>query len=470
MATFIPLVFPAMWLIDNTGLKNVALIGSGLNAAGSLIKCFGISQSAWWLVFIGQTVSACAQCFILELPPKIAAIWFPASEIATATSLGVFGNQLGVALGFLIPPKIIKGPRTAFIGSNKWINGKETNQTYQGKTYPNYEWTDTTKYNETVVENAIQEVRGQINILYWGFAAITAVLFILVFLVFKDKPARPANRASIKRSDTMEATQSEEQSSTGAYIKSILSLVKDIPFLLLVLSYGLNVGVYYAISTLLNPIIKPTFYDPVDDKGHSDDFYSKLDERIGQMGTFMVVAGLAGSMVGGMILDKFKKFKLTTLVTYTLSLVFMIAFTYAIDLEDINIDYFIIAALGFFMTGYLPIGFEFGAEITFPESEASSSGLLNCSAQIFGIAVTAGSQALVNYFVSQAESLDDENQKYLAKIKGGWYANIAMIACLIVGLILTAFIKENLKRQRAENENEETHHAEEGQNLLASDA
>ena len=61
-----------------------------------------------------------------------------------------------------------------------------------------------------------------------------------------------------------------------------------------------------------------------------------LDERIGQMGTFMVVAGLAGSMVGGMILDKFKKFKLTTLVTYTLSLVFMIAFTYATDLEDIK--------------------------------------------------------------------------------------------------------------------------------------
>ena len=68
------------------------------------------------------------------------------------------------------------------------------------------------------------------------------------------------------------------------------------------------------------------------------------------------------------------------------------------------------------MTGYLPIGFEFGAEITFPESEASSSGLLNCSAQIFGIAVTAGSQALVNYFVSQAESLEDENEEYLVII------------------------------------------------------
>ena len=31
---------------------------------------------------------------------------------------------------------------------------------------------------------------------------------------------------------------------------------------------------------------------------------------------------------------------------------------------------------GFFMTGYLPIGFEFGAEITYPQSEATSSALL----------------------------------------------------------------------------------------------
>ena len=34
------------------------------------------------------------------------------------------------------------------------------------------------------------------------------------------------------------------------------------------------------------------------------------------------------------------------------------------------------------MTGYLPIGFEFAAEITYPESEATSAGLLNVSAQV----------------------------------------------------------------------------------------
>ena len=35
-----------------------------------------------------------------------------------------------------------------------------------------------------------------------------------------------------------------------------------------------------------------------------------------------------------------------------------------------------------FMTGYLPMGFEFAAEITYPESEGTSSGLLNASAQV----------------------------------------------------------------------------------------
>lgn len=48
------------------------------------------------------------------------------------------------------------------------------------------------------------------------------------------------------------------------------------------------------------------------------------------------------------------------------------------------------------MTGYLPIGFEFGAEITYPESEASSSGLLNCAAQVFGLIVTSGCTRLID--------------------------------------------------------------------------
>ena len=34
------------------------------------------------------------------------------------------------------------------------------------------------------------------------------------------------------------------------------------------------------------------------------------------------------------------------------------------------------------MTGYLPIGFEFAAEVSYPNPEGTSAGLLNASAQV----------------------------------------------------------------------------------------
>jgi FLVCR family feline leukemia virus subgroup C receptor-related protein len=42
------------------------------------------------------------------------------------------------------------------------------------------------------------------------------------------------------------------------------------------------------------------------------------------------------------------------------------------------------------MTGYLPIGFELAAELTYPIAEGTTSGLLNGSAQLFGIGMTYG--------------------------------------------------------------------------------
>lgn len=40
------------------------------------------------------------------------------------------------------------------------------------------------------------------------------------------------------------------------------------------------------------------------------------------------------------------------------------------------------------MTGFQPIGYEFAAELTFPEPDGPVSGILNISTQIFGIVVT----------------------------------------------------------------------------------
>ena len=42
----------------------------------------------------GQTVVATSQIFILGIPAQLAATWFPPDQTSTATSIGVFGNQV----------------------------------------------------------------------------------------------------------------------------------------------------------------------------------------------------------------------------------------------------------------------------------------------------------------------------------------------------------------------------------------
>ncbi|CAF1137512.1 unnamed protein product, partial [Didymodactylos carnosus] len=93
MITYIPLAFPAMWLLDRKGLKVTCSMGAFLNVVGSLIKCASVKTTRWWITFIGQFICACAQSFTLGIPPFLAATWFGADSVSTVTSFAVFGNQ-----------------------------------------------------------------------------------------------------------------------------------------------------------------------------------------------------------------------------------------------------------------------------------------------------------------------------------------------------------------------------------------
>lgn len=58
---------------------------------------------------------------ILPLPGRLAAQWFPSRQLSTATSLGIFGCQLGVAFGFLFAPMIVKNHESLDdIGNDLW--------------------------------------------------------------------------------------------------------------------------------------------------------------------------------------------------------------------------------------------------------------------------------------------------------------------------------------------------------------
>ena len=87
MLCYIPLVFPAMFLLDKKGLKMSCVLGALLTTVGSLIKCAAVRSDLFAVAMLGQTICAIAQAFTLSVPARLSALWFGPSEIATATSV-----------------------------------------------------------------------------------------------------------------------------------------------------------------------------------------------------------------------------------------------------------------------------------------------------------------------------------------------------------------------------------------------
>uniref|UniRef100_A0A8R1E1L0 MFS domain-containing protein n=1 Tax=Caenorhabditis japonica TaxID=281687 RepID=A0A8R1E1L0_CAEJA len=353
------------WLLDKWGLRLSVLLGALGNCVGAWIKLMSTHPDSFWVTFIGQTIVGASQMFTLGIPPRLAAVWFGPDEVSRACALGVFGNQLGIAVGFVLPPMIVS-------------NG------------------------------TVEHVTYDLNTLFLGSAVLNTVILALVLCFFTARPSVPPSLAQV--------TAQEEKTFDNNFWATLKKLMTSRDFVILFITYGINTGVFYAISTLLSQMVLSV--------------YPTETVAVGQVGLVIVVAGMAGSVAGGIMLDKFKKFKLTTILIYMFSFIGMLSFTLTIDLDSMTLVFVNAALLGFFMTGYLPIGFEFAAEITYPAAEGTTSGLLNASAQIFGIALTWLMGIVMHSF-------------------GTMTSNIIMSSCLICGTFLTCFIREDLKRQRA---------------------
>ncbi|XP_025834573.1 uncharacterized MFS-type transporter C09D4.1-like [Agrilus planipennis] len=345
------------------GLRYAVIIGSIGTTLGSWIKVAAVAPDRFWVAFLGQAIVALSQIFILSIPARLAAVWFGPSQVSSACSIGVFGNQMGIAIGFLIPPMIV----------NSADQASRTHELY---------------------------------ILFGSTAVIVTFVLMLILIFFKEEPPTPPSLAQVqaKREDSVD------------FVQSLKRLLSNLHYVLLLISYGINVGVFYAISTLLNQIVLK--------------YYPNGSADAGRIGLVIVLAGMVGSVICGYFLDKYHKFKETNMAVYVFSLIGMVVFTFTLN-SGIGVVYFTSGLLGFFMTGLMPIGFELAAELTFPEPEGTSAGLLNAASQVFGIAFT-------NIYSVIFENV------------GTTWSNIVMSIFLLLGAILLFIVKPMYRRQNAQ--------------------
>lgn len=130
----------------------------------------------------------------------------------------------------------------------------------------------------------------------------------LIFTVFQRAPPTPPSASAM-------LAEQPKPNQSSPFLHSIKNLIFNRNYTLLLISYGVNgnifprhwphaawklifhftVGVFYAISTLLNQIV--LFH------------YPGAEEDAGRIGLCIVVAGMMGSVCCGVVLDKTHRFK-----------------------------------------------------------------------------------------------------------------------------------------------------------------
>lgn len=106
MIVYIPLSIPVSWVIDTYGFRPAVNIGAVLMAVFGLIR--GMAGADYTLVLVATIGIAVAQPFLLNAWTKVPAVWFSLRERATAVGLITLSSLIGVALGMVLTPLLIK--------------------------------------------------------------------------------------------------------------------------------------------------------------------------------------------------------------------------------------------------------------------------------------------------------------------------------------------------------------------------
>ncbi|XP_050512591.1 uncharacterized MFS-type transporter C09D4.1-like isoform X2 [Diabrotica virgifera virgifera] len=321
MALYPVLVIPASYIIDKKGLRTAGIIGCVGTLIGTSIKVFSIRNDLFSVVLLGQSIVSASQLVIVCLPPKLAAIWFKASEVSTACSLGVFGTQVGCAIGYILPPLIVQ-------------------------------------------DGDVEQIGSQLKILCWLLAGSMVPVTIVVLVYFpKEPPLPPSNAQALLRLN-------KQEFDTSVFFKSIRDLFLNRGFVIHMVAYSINIAVFSAVGTLLNQFILQ--------------FFEGDYENAGWMGFVMVISGTIGSILFGILLDKTHKYKEITLLIYFCSALSIGFLMFTLKYRQKLMTYFSCALVGFFINAYMPVGFELAMELTFPSEESTTSGILFAFTQISG--------------------------------------------------------------------------------------
>ncbi|KAM9377913.1 solute carrier family 49 member A3 isoform 2-T2 [Pholidichthys leucotaenia] len=199
MVVAIPLSFGTTWMLDTLGLRITLILGSWLNMLGALLRFLGTLRVEsvkiqYPLVMGGQTLGALAQPLIIFAPTKLAALWFPDHQRATANTIASMSNPLGILLANIISPVMV-------------------------------------------------ETSAQIPNLLLAYMVPACIICLLATLGIRSStPPTPPSAGA-------------ESSSSEPFVQGLKLLLINRPYLILLLCFGSGIAIFTCFSTLLDQIL-----------------------------------------------------------------------------------------------------------------------------------------------------------------------------------------------------------------------
>jgi len=196
-------------------------------------------------------------------------------------------------------------------------------------------------------------IKSQINGMLLIYGIVSAVGAVVFFIFVKERPPTAPCRPD-----------QEERSLVFDGLKESLRL-RD--FILLLVIFFVGLGVFNAVTTWIEDIVRPRGFSIV---------------QAGYIGGLMIVGGIIGAVVIPMLSDHFRKRKPYVLLAVIGATLGLVGITFASSYGLLLVSAFV---FGFFLLSAGPVGFQYGAEITYPTPEGTSNGLLLLMGQISGI-------------------------------------------------------------------------------------
>lgn len=197
-------------------------------------------------------------------------------------------------------------------------------------------------------------ITGMLHI--YGILSVVAAVVFFVFV--RERPPTAPCRP--------------DQEERALVVEGLRLIFRNRDFKWLMIIFFIGLGVFNSVTTWIENIVGPRGFSP---------------EQAGITGGLMIIGGILGAIIVPLLSDHFRKrtpFIMIALAGSTLGLAGVtLATGYPLLLASG-------AVFGFFLLSSGPIGFQYGAEVTFPVSEGTSNGFLLLMGQVSGIAFIFG--------------------------------------------------------------------------------